>query len=296
MVQIASRSSWGARHDDGDLTLRGLADEVFLHHTVTTQLPATATVEQERAEMRKLEGIGENRFGAGISYNVLVFPSGRAYQGVSFNRRGTHTGGRNSTARSICFVGNYETHEPTPAQLATAAAIVAEGRGKWWVNGAPVRGHRDIKATSCPGRNVYKHRAAIAAGTAGGDARPVDNPKPGPAPVSPRPSTGLTVDGHAGPATIRRWQQVMGTTPDGVISGQGTADRPRHVRLASVKYGRGGSELVRAVQRTVGTNADGYLGPNTIAAVQRRLGVTPDGYFGPATVTALQQRLNTGRF
>lgn len=116
---------------------------------------------------------------------------------------------------------------------------------------------------------------------------------PAPAPVSPG---GLVVDGYAGPATIRRWQQVMGTTPDGVISGQGAADRARHVRLASMKYGGGGSELVRAVQRAVGTHADGYLGPTTIAAVQRRLGVTPDGYFGPATVTALQQRLNTGRF
>ena len=30
----------------------------------------------------------------------------------------------------------------------------------------------------------------------------------------------LTVDGSCGPATIRRWQQVMGTSVDGIISGQ----------------------------------------------------------------------------
>lgn len=163
-VAIAARSSWGARYDDGDLTLSGLAQQVFAHHSVTTQLPASATVEQERAEMRKIESIGESRFGTGISYNVLVFPSGRAYQGVSFNRRGTHTGGMNSTVRSICFAGNYDTARPTPAQLATAAAIYHEGQGKWWVSSAPLHGHRDVKSTACPGRYVYEQLAAIKAG------------------------------------------------------------------------------------------------------------------------------------
>jgi hypothetical protein len=179
-VPIATRTSWGARYADGDLTLAGLAAEVFAHHTVTTQLPASATVEQERAQMRAIEQIGQSRFGTGISYNVVIFPSGRAYQGVSFNRRGTHTDRRNSTVRSICFAGNYETNQPTTAQIATAAAIYAEGRGKWWTAGAPLRGHRDIKATDCPGRHVYSRLGEIRSG-----ATPVTNPvKPLP-PVTP---------------------------------------------------------------------------------------------------------------
>jgi hypothetical protein len=164
MVNIRSRASWGARYADGDLTLTGLAVAVFAHHSVSTQLPPTASIEAEEAEMRKVEAIGQSRFGTGISYNVLVFPSGRAYQGVSFNRRGTHTGGLNSTVRSICFAGNYETNQPTAAQLATAAAIYAEGRGKWWRSDAPMRGHRDVKQTACPGRNVYSQLGAIRAG------------------------------------------------------------------------------------------------------------------------------------
>lgn len=162
-VAIRSRSSWGAGCQDGDLTLTGLALEVFAHHTVTTQLSPSASVEAEEAEMRKVEAIGQSRFGTGISYNVIVFPSGRAYQGVSWNRRGTHTGGRNSTTRSICFAGNYEENEPTPAQLATAAAIYAEGKGKWWKSTAPLRGHRDVKETACPGENVYTQLPAIRA-------------------------------------------------------------------------------------------------------------------------------------
>ena len=148
---IRSRDSWGARYPDGDLTLTGLALEVFAHHSVTVQLSPDASISAECEQMRSLESIGQSRFGTGISYNVVIFPSGRPYQGVSWNRRGTHTGGRNSTARSICFAGNYEVNEPTDAQIATAAAIYAEGKGRLWRQDAPLRGHRDVSQTALAG-------------------------------------------------------------------------------------------------------------------------------------------------
>lgn len=163
-VPIATRASWGAQFDDGDQTLFGLALEVFVHHSVTAQLPLTATVAAEQEQMRKLEATGQDRFGHGISYNVVIFPSGRAYQGVSWSRRGAHTGGRNSTARSICFAGNYEIAQPTPAALATAAAIYDEGRGELWRSDAPVRGHRAVSFTDCPGEYLYAQLPVIAAG------------------------------------------------------------------------------------------------------------------------------------
>ena len=114
MVNIATRASWGARFRDGDINLAGLATEVTIHHTVTTTLAAGATVAQEQAQMRSLEQIGQNRFGAGISYNVIVFPSGRAYQGVSFNRRGTHTGSRNSLPVLSRSPGTSTPSSPRP--------------------------------------------------------------------------------------------------------------------------------------------------------------------------------------
>lgn len=179
MVSIASRASWGARHPDGDGTvLTGLAVEVFMHHDAGLLLPASATVAQERARMRALEQTGQDRFRAGISYNVVVFPSGRAYQGVSWNRRGTHTGGRNSTSRSIALAGNFETHHPTAAAIATARAIFHHGRGRWWTQGAPLRGHRDVSATLCPGRHITSRMAEI--------RRPI-TPTPPPVPPTPPP-------------------------------------------------------------------------------------------------------------
>lgn len=151
---VIPRSDWNPQYQDGDLNV-GKASKVSVHHSVTTQLPVNATRDQERAQMRTLESIGQSRFGTGISYNIVIFPSGRAYQGVSFHRRGTHTDGMNSTTRSICFAGNYEENEPTDAQIAKAATIYSEGEGDKWITNAPLFGHRDIKQTACPGRYVY---------------------------------------------------------------------------------------------------------------------------------------------
>ncbi|PLS27520.1 NlpC/P60 family protein [Bifidobacterium parmae] len=119
--------------------------------------------------------------------------------------------------------------------------------------------------------------------------------------AAPTTTTGpLKVDGSCGPATVRKWQAVMGTPVDGIISGQAVPDERTYWRPAldtsAVSYGGQGSQLIGAVQRTLGLKRDGLLGPKTIKAIQGHLGVKQDASFGPATVRALQTRLNTGRF
>lgn len=118
--------------------------------------------------------------------------------------------------------------------------------------------------------------------------------------VSSASAGALAVDGNVGPATVRRWQQVMGTAVDGIISGQQVPDERTYWRPAIdssvVRYGAGGSDLIRAVQRRLGCGVDGLLGPATIKAIQRHYGLAQDASFGPATARALQSALNQGRF
>jgi hypothetical protein len=112
-------------------------------------------------------------------------------------------------------------------------------------------------------------------------------------PSDPSVPLQLTVDGELGPKTIRRWQQVMDTTVDGVIT-------------------PGNSQLVRAVQTYLNqfgfrltVDGDGiYQSPNrvrtrTIGALQRYLRVPVDSYLthpSSETVKALQRKLNNGAF
>lgn len=106
----------------------------------------------------------------------------------------------------------------------------------------------------------------------------------------------LDVDGAVGFKTVKRWQQVMRTTADGIISGQSEWDRPYLPAVYAIEYTGGGSQLVSAVQKVVGATIDGYMGPETVTKMQKLLGVTQDGYLGRETAKALQRRLNEGRF
>lgn len=106
----------------------------------------------------------------------------------------------------------------------------------------------------------------------------------------------LDVDGVIGFKTVRRWQEIMGTPVDGIISGQSEWVRRYLPAVYAIEYDNGGSELVRAVQRAVGAEVDGYMGRDTVRLMQARLGVAQDGYLGKDTARALQRRLNTGRF
>ena len=120
-------------------------------------------------------------------------------------------------------------------------------------------------------------------------------PAPAPAPAAPAIPQ-IAVDGVIGAATVRRWQQVMGTTQDGVVSNQINANYRPALKAVNHNQPYGRSQLVKAVQRVLGVTVDGLIGPATIKAMQRRLGVTVDGILGVETAKALQQCLNEGRF
>ena len=294
---LLPRRTWSPRHDNGDLDLYGLAEAVVVHHTVTHANGSTP--EAERDHMRELEGIGESRFGTGISYNALVFPSGRAYEGVSFDRRGTHTGGHNSSVRSICYVGNFERDTPTDAALAKGAALISVGRGQWWRSNAPVNGHRDYKSTACPGRNLYHWLDELEAGWGiDGGAEFVDNPI---RPVTP--SGDLLVDGFWGSATTRRLQDILNTPVDGIVSSQSAYWRDDNPGLTTGWRWVAnplGSKMMLALQKRLDLPSgqrDGILGPYSVRRLQQHLGTPVDGVLSRRSkaIMALQRRLNEGK-
>lgn len=113
----------------------------------------------------------------------------------------------------------------------------------------------------------------------------------------------LEVDGWLGVQSVTAWQKALGTYADGYISGQDWADWGYTPHLVSVErvYGGSGSVLVRAIQRKVGADVDGLMGPQTVRCIQAWLNnngetVTIDGVLGPQTAKAIQRTLNAGRW
>lgn len=155
-VKVIGRREWGARHPDGDGPAPVPWADWFLHHSTTLAPDLVPPYDDEHAAMRRLEDIGQERFGRGISYTFAVMPSGRIYQGHSINRVGAHTKGRNSTARAVVLVGNYDRDRPTPAQLDAVAWLVADHyRRGLCPRRSLTGGHRDVRATDCPGDHAY---------------------------------------------------------------------------------------------------------------------------------------------
>lgn len=172
--RIISRREWGARYAAGAGPAPLPAREVWLHHSVTVAPDLVPPFDDEDAAMRVLEQIGEDRFDQGVSYTFAVMPTGRIYEGHGVDRLGAHTAKRNGIARAIVLVGNYDTTEPTAAQIESTAVLLVDGeRQGWWTGHRLAGGHQQAPgaATACPGRHAMKaitainHRAdAIAAG------------------------------------------------------------------------------------------------------------------------------------
>jgi hypothetical protein len=174
---IISRRGWGA--DERLRSTNGAAcakpnysrtvQAAFVHHTVDRN---TYTRAQVPAMMRAIYAYHvKSRGWCDIGYNFLVDKFGRVFEGryggVQFPVLGAHTGGYNTDSFGISLIGNFETATPPAPMMESAARTIAWKldsnyrsplatvalSGKWLNT---VSGHRDTRATACPGTYVYR--------------------------------------------------------------------------------------------------------------------------------------------
>ncbi len=130
-----------------------------------------------------------------------------------------------------------------------------------------------------------------------GTVQPTPQPEPPEPTPTPKPNT-IAEDGIWGVKTTKKAQAVFGTGSDGIISNQLSCYQNNCKGIVgTIEWNntkRGGSLLVKALQRHVGVTADGYFGPGTIKAIQRRLGCGADGVlsYPSPTIKAFQKWLN----
>ena len=97
-----------------------------------------------------------------ISYHYIIDNVGDIYQCLPENEVGYHCGNfaTNKSSIAIMLDGNFETQTPLPKQEKSLINLL-----NWLHTKRPdlpklvkstTRGHREIKATSCPGKNLFK--------------------------------------------------------------------------------------------------------------------------------------------
>lgn len=105
-------------------------------------------------------------------------------------------------------------------------------------------------------------------------------------------------DGKWGPDTTTKAQEVFGTTVDGIVTDQYKCYENENPGLIAFEWldnpSDYGSELIRAIQKKVGANIDGHIGPETIKKMQKWLGTVQDSCVSNPSdvVRAFQKWLN----
>lgn len=129
---------------------------INVHHTVAI-IDDAPGLGDEIAYMRKLRTIRPD-LGLDVPYSFVVFAQTNpsdciVAEGRGWKRTGAHTAGENSSSYGVAFAGNTNIEPVTPGVLDGYRFI---GRGLRDPAGArPTLGHRDHKATACPGANLY---------------------------------------------------------------------------------------------------------------------------------------------
>ncbi|WP_433016942.1 N-acetylmuramoyl-L-alanine amidase [Kribbella sp. CA-294648] len=176
MPAMVSRRGWGAderlRAHNGKTCVRpkytGTVHAAFVHHTADRN---NYTRTQVPGMVRSMYAYHvKSRGWCDLGYNFLVDRFGRAFEGryggAQFPVLGAHTGSFNANSFGVSLIGNFEKATPAAPMLETTARIIAWKLDAYYRSPlttvklagkklATISGHRDTKATACPGKNLY---------------------------------------------------------------------------------------------------------------------------------------------
>ena len=125
---------------NGNFTRRSKTDEVILHHA-----------EASSATVWDINAWHLSNGWVGIGYHYYIRKDGSIYRGRPERAGGAHATGHNDRSIGICCEGAYMTETMPAAQLASLKALLRDIMGRYGT--MPLRRHRDVNATSCPGDN-----------------------------------------------------------------------------------------------------------------------------------------------
>ncbi|HMJ76586.1 MAG TPA: N-acetylmuramoyl-L-alanine amidase [Iamia sp.] len=260
MVAIRPRSAWGAKFSNGaGPASLPATDGAFLHHSDGKAKDGPGVV-------LDLERVGQERFKAGISYTFAISPDGTIWEGHSIDRRGSHTKDHNTKGRGIVLMGVYSQTAPSREQKEAVAQLLAHGvRHAWWPS-TRLRGHREVRATECPGEAAF--------GTIPGIVARADALLGGGAPVEPDgPPTRKELKKGDDGGDVKFLQGLLNIiTPKAQLGDRKPLDTDGDFGARTAARVKEFQVWANGVRRLAGATTDflpedGVCGPDTLAAV-----------------------------
>ena len=249
---------------------RNTTEQIVLHHSGVTVRQSVEVIHNYHKNTNSWSGIG---------YHFYIRTTGEIYRGRPENTVGAHAVGANYNSIGICFEGNFSKEKMGEKQIKAGQELIAYLKEKYGIS--KVVGHRDIDNSECPGKDFPMDKFTSV--------------KPS-KPEKPKKHI-IDTDGKWGKDTTKKAQEVFGTTIDGVVTDQRKEYEAKNPGLISFEWKSnptGYSELIKAIQKKVGANADGWIGTETIKKMQKYFGTIQDGCVSNPSdvVKAFQKWLN----
>lgn len=199
--------------------------------------------------------------------------------GDSSNGHGTYygkCGNSNSVSIELCDIVSKDCSD---TMISKTKETIAWIKSKC-PNIVDIIRHYDVTTKSCPQRYINNSKWQSLKSAISGGAYVAQTPEK------------LDIDGDAGKKTVTRWQMRMETPVDGVISGQSLSLKKYFPAISAVKYGNGGSTLIKAWQGYIGAEQDGKIGQETARLTRKALNLPEDGVIDETCIKILQMWLN----
>lgn len=194
----------------------------------------------------------------------------------------------------------------TDKTIANTADLTKYLMKKYGVPASRVIRHYDVTGKNCPAPYVNATKWKALHKTLTGSSTTGSGSGSSTGSGSTTTSGKLTVDGSWGKDTTKKAQKIWKTTIDGTVSAQPRGNKKYLPNCATTSWKfyvlksqyKSGSNLVRAIQGTIGATQDGWWGKDTTKKLQKFLvkqgySITVDGSMGPATVKAFQKYINS---
>lgn len=119
---------------------------IVIHHSAS---PKATTTIQDIERWHKEKGYN------GVGYHKVIEGGGITRQGRPDEVVGAHAYGHNTGTLGVCVCGNFDSEEPDAEQLKELVQVLAVLCKRHGLKAGAIVGHRDVNATSCPGKNLF---------------------------------------------------------------------------------------------------------------------------------------------
>jgi len=161
-IGAISRSNW-TRENPIRSKVNNMSgiNKITIHHEGWKVVDfSDASTTKDRIETIRAVHVRDRGWGD-IGYHFIIDRAGRVWEGRPIQYQGAHVSQNNEHNVGILVLGNFEKQSPSNAQLQSLFNTTAKLKNTHRVQKAMVRSHQEIRATSCPGRNLQRSMDAL---------------------------------------------------------------------------------------------------------------------------------------